>query len=297
VLQLKELPDPRPKDNEVLLKIFATTVTASDCIVRGFKVPPSFRIPMGLALGFSRPRNPVLGMVSAGEVAAVGKGVERFHTGDQVYALHIRRLGSYAEYLCLPADEVIAPKPSNLTYEEAAAIPYGGLIALHYLRKGNIRSGQRVLIYGASGAIGTAAVQIAGHFGAQVTGICSTANVELVKSLGAGAVIDYTREDPNSRDERYDFVLDAVGRRKSSQFQGGKALTPGGKYISVDDGSPRLDVKGLTFLTGLIEAGELRPVIDRRYPLEQIVEAHRYVDQGHKKGNVVITVRAGSRMV
>ena len=294
VLQLAEVPEPSPKDNEVLIKIFASAVTASDCIVRGFKVPSAFRIPMGLALGFSKPRNPILGMIAAGEVVSAGKGVKRFEAGNQVYTFSIRRFGTYAEYMCLPADAVIAPKPSNLTYEEAAAIPYGGLLALHYLRKGNIQSGQKVLIYGASGAVGTSAVQLARHFGAQVTGICSTANLELVRSLGADTVVDYTREDPNNREERYHFVFDAVGRRKSSRFQGTKATAPNGKYISVDDGSPKLDVEGLTFLTRLVEAGKLKPVIDRRYPLEQIVEAHRYVDQGHKKGNVVISVQHSS---
>ena len=293
VLQLQEVSKPSPRKNEVLIKIFATTVTASDCIVRGSKLRVTQ--PMGLmmrsVLGFSRPRNPALRTVAAGENDSVGDDVTRFEKGNRVYTFNIRRFGSYAEYLCLPETEVIAPKPSNLTYEEAAAIPYGGMLALHFLRKGNVRNGQTVLIYGASGAVGTAAVQLARHFGAKVTGVCSTTNLELVRSLGADTAIDYTKEDANNRAERYDFVFDAVGRRKSAKFQGNHALTPNGKYISVDDGSPKIDVEGLNFLRELIEAGRLKPVIDRAYPLERIAEAHQYVDLGHKRGNVVIPVR------
>ena len=289
VLQLKDVKKPIPGNNEVCIKIFATAVTASDCIIRGFKVPLKFRLPMGLVMGFTKPRNPILGMVSAGEVESVGKGVTRFNQGNQVYTMN-RRFGTYAEYICLPEDEVIALKPSNLTYEEAAAIPYGGMLALHFLKKGNIQIGQKVLIYGASGANGTSAVQLAKTYGSQVTGICSTTNLELVKSLGADTVIDYIREDFTNRGELYDFIFDAVGKRKSSKVQFQKALTPNGKFISVDDGSPQLHVEDLIFLTELIEAGKLKPVIDRCYPLEQMAEAHRYVDTGHKKGNVVITV-------
>ena len=292
VLQLKEVAKPAPKNNEVLIKIFATTVTASDCIVRGFKLPPwsTIGIMMRLVIGFTKPRNPILGMVLAGRVESADKDVKRFKPGDQVYTINVRRFGTYAEYICLPENEVIAPKPSNLTYEEAAAIPYGGMIAMHYLKKGNIQSGHKVLIYGASGANGTAAIQIAMQFGAKVTGVCSTSNLELVKSLGADAVIDYTKEDPTNTGELYDFIFDAVGKRKSSKYDFKKALTPNGKFLSVDDGSPKFHTEDLILLKELVEAGKLKPVIDRCYPLEQMVEAHRYVDQGHKKGNVVITV-------
>ena len=304
VLRLQEVEKPTPKNNEILIKIFVTTVTASDCIVRGFKLPAwsTIGIMMRLVIGFTKPRNPILGMVLAGEVEAAGKDVKRFKPGDQVFTINVMRFGTYAEYICLPENEVIALKPSNLTYEEAAAIPYGGMIALHYLKQGNFqsvpsdRSGrQNVLIYGASGANGTAAVQLAKHFGAKVTGVCSTANIELVKSLGADVVIDYTKEDLTKSGELYDFILDAVGKRKSSNFQFDKALSPNGKFISVDDGSPKFHIEDLILLKELVEAGQFKPVIDRTYPLEQIVEAHRYVDKGHKKGNVVITVEHNNK--
>ena len=291
VLQLKEVEKPTPRNNEVCIKIFATAVTASDCIVRGSKVPLRLWLPMRLVIGLTKPRNPILGMVLAGEVESVGTEVTRFHKGNQVYAFNIR-CGTYAQYTCLPENSVLALKPSNVTYEEAAAVPYGGLLALHFLRKSQIQSGQKVLIYGASGAVGTAAVQLARHFGTEVTGVCSTTNVALVKSLGAEKVIDYTQEDFTKRGELYDIIFDAVGKRKSSKLkvQSHQALTPNGKYLSVDDGSPKLRSEDLLFLKELVEAGKIKPVIDRSYPLEQIVEAHRYVETGHKKGNVVITV-------
>jgi NADPH:quinone reductase-like Zn-dependent oxidoreductase len=299
VLQLSEVAKPTPKDHEVLVRIHATAVTASDCIVRGFKIPRwrPMGLMMGLVIGFTKPRNPILGMVLAGDVESAGKAVTRFTAGDPVYghtfAPRQIRFGAYAEYIALPENSLIALKSPKATYEEAAALPYGAGLALFFLRKGNIQRGQKVLIYGASGSIGTAAIQLVKHhFGAEVTGVCSTTNVELVKSLGADQVIDYTREDLTNTGGLYDFVFDAVGKSKSSELkrQCQKALTPNGKYLSVDDGSPRNHVEDLSLLNDLVEAGKMKPVIDRRYPLEQIVEAHRYVEAGHKKGNVVITL-------
>lgn len=303
VLQLQEVEKPTPKDNEVRVKVYATAVTASDCIVRGFKLPRwhPMGLMMGLVVGFTAPRKPILGMVLAGEVESVGQDVSCFKVGDHVYGSTVKsstdiRFGAYAQYITLPEDSLIAIKPPNLTYEEAAAIPYGFGLAISYLKKGNIQSKQKVLIYGASGAIGTTAVQLANAFGAEVTGVCSKRNLGFVKSLGAGTVIDYTKEDTLPGGERYDLVLDAVGKSKSSKLkdQCQKALTPDGKYISVDDGSPKNSIEELSLLNELVESGKLKAVIDRSYPLEEIVEAHKYVDQGHKKGNVVITVEHNS---
>jgi NADPH:quinone reductase-like Zn-dependent oxidoreductase len=289
VLQLRDLPKPQPKGSEVLIRIAATTVTASDCIVRAFNMPLRLKLPMGAVLGFRAPRNPILGLVLAGEVESAGKDVTQFKPGNQVYAFTAFRFGAYAEYKCLPEKAILGPKPSNLTNEQAAAIPYGGLLALYFLRQANIESSRHVLVYGASGAIGTNAVQLAKHFGADVTGVCSAANVDLVKSLGADTVIDYTKEDFTQNGARYDLIFNAVGKRKAVLRTEG-SLTAGGRHITVDDSSPKLRVEDLAFLTDLVESGGLRPVIDRIYPLEQIVDAHRYVDQGHKKGNVVIAV-------
>jgi len=300
VLQLKEVEKPIPKDNEVLIKIHAASATVSDCIVRSGKVNILLWLPMRIFVGFKRPRKPILGLELAGEVEGIGKDVIRFKKGDQVYAFTGKLFGAYAEYtclpedgLCMPADCIMTLKPSNTTYEEAAAAPARGTLALYFLKNGNIQNGQKVLIYGASGGVGTFAVQIAKHFGAKVTGVCSTTNLELVKSLGADEVIDYTKEEFTKRGELFDFIFDAVGKRKSSKLklQCKEALTPNGKYISVDDGTPKIDIEYLLLLKELIETGEIKPVIDRYYTLEQIVEAHRYVDKGHKKGNVIITVR------
>jgi NADPH:quinone reductase-like Zn-dependent oxidoreductase len=230
-------------------------------------------------------------MVLAGDVTSVGDGVTSFSPGDQVFGFDRFGFGCYAELKCMSQGGLLARKPNNLSYDEAAAIPYGGLLALHYLKRGAIQPGQNVLVYGASGAVGTAAVQLAKHFGASVTGVCSTANLEFVASLGADTVIDYTKEDFLTREDTYDLIFDAVPAAHRTMSLGGKGgLTPGGRHISVTDGSPKFQVEDQTFLKELAEAGGIRPVIDRTYPLDQIVEAHRYVDTGRKKGNVVVSV-------
>jgi len=245
-----------------------------------------------LALGWNGPRQPVLGMVLSGVVDAVGPDVRSFAVGDRVFGFNKSRFGTYAQYVCWPEDGLLAPHPASLSDEEAAAIPYGGLLALSCLRRANIRAGQRILVFGASGAVGTSAVQLARNLGAEVTGVCSTANVELVTSLGATRVVDYTVEDFAEGTERYDVILDAVGKRKSASAlrRGARVLVPGGVCMSVDEGSPKLSSANLVLLGELAARGAIRPVIDRTYDLDDIVDAHRYVDIGHKRGNVIISV-------
>jgi NADPH:quinone reductase-like Zn-dependent oxidoreductase len=309
VLKMKEIEKPVPKDNEILVKVFATTVTSGDARVRSFTVPPSFWLLARLTLGLRKPKKSIPGMVLAGEIESTGKNVKQFKQGDQVYAYDITRFSTYAEYACVPEYSALVLKPPTITYEEVAAIPFGGITALYFLKRGKIQSGQRVLIYGASGSVGTFAVQLAKYFGAEVTGVCSTSNMPLVKSLGADNVIDYTKEDFTKSNERYDIVFDTVGKTSPSrcirilkkagtylQAVGAPGLLIHMQWISMTSGRTLIGgtatpkTEDLMYLNELVESSKIRPVIDRRYPLEQIVEAHRYVDQGHKKGDVIITV-------
>ena len=310
-LQLAEINKPVPEKNEILIKIQAASVTSSDCNIRNLTfVPKYLHIPMKMEFGFKEPKNKILGFDLAGDVEAVGSDVTRFKIGDQIFGTTEPFFGAHAEYICLPEDAVLSQKPENMSYEEAATVPVIGNTALHFVRDmGGIQLGQKILINGASGGIGTFAVQIAKHFGAEVTGVCSTSNLDLVKSLGADQVIDYTEQDFTKSGQTYDVIFDAVGkssfsRCKSSLKENGLYLHTlpkfsvfllilwtsirGGKKVKME-GAPAL-LENLLFLKELIEAGKLKTVIDKRYPLGQIAEAFRYVEGGHKKGNVVITV-------
>lgn len=285
-LQLQEVAKPIPQANEILIRVHAGTVTRGDVMLH--QLHPLLFLPLRL-FGVRRKRIP--GHELAGKIEAVGKDVRRFVVGDEVFGTTTGlEVGANAEYICLPetwSSGVLATKPSNSSYEEAAALPVGGMTALYFLRQGNIQSGQKILIYGASGSVGTFAVQLARYFGADVTAACSTRNISLVKSLGAHQVLDYTKEDVINRGEKYDLIFDAVGKFDRSQRK--NALKPNGRFLSIQ-GSTSEKLEALLFLKDLVEAGQIRSVIDRCYPLEQVAEAHRYVETGHKAGNVIITI-------
>ena len=294
VLQIKDIERPIPKDDEVLIKNYATTVHIGDTRMRGFRVPKKYWIPMRLFVGITKPKRPILGMEVSGIIESVGKDVKEFKKGDEVFALTGFDGGGYAEYSTVTAingDEkkgMTVHKPSNITFEEAAAVPGGALTALLHMQKVKVQKGKKILIYGASGSVGTYAVQIAKYYGGEVTGVCSTLNLELVKSIGADKVIDYTKEDFTKSDEAYDIIFDAVYKISKSQCK--NMLKENGIYDSSHSKIPEPKTKDLVFLKELIEKNKLKPVIDKTYSMDQIVEAHRYVDKGYKKGNVVIKI-------
>lgn len=312
-LQLKEVQKPVPKENEVLIKIHATTVTTTDCNARNFTfVPKSFMFFARLVFGFKTPKINILGIDLAGEIEAVGKDVKLFKKGDQVFGSPGTKFGAHAEYVCVPEDGALAIKPASMSWEEAAAISLAGNTALFFIRDlAKIQAGQKILIHGASGAIGTYAVQLAKFYGAEVTGVCSSTNAQMVKSLGADKVIDYTKEDFTKTDERYDFVFDVVGKTTFSQCKG--ILKQKGIYLEnnlelkdilimmwrslvggkkIKGGVSIESAENLNFFIELIESGKLKPVIDKTFPLEKTAEAFRYVELGHKKGNVVIITQS-----
>ncbi len=310
VLQMAEVEKPVPKDNEILIRNYATSVNSGDARIRRFDVPPIFWLPFRLFMGILKPRQSILGVDMAGVVEAVGKDVKLFKKGDRIFGSSYPKMGCYAEYKSIPEDSVITEIPEKMKFEEVTPLFFGGHTALHFLRKGNIQKGQKVIVYGASGSIGTYAVQLAKYFGAEVTGVCSTANLELVRSLGADSVIDYTKEDFTRNGEIYDIIFDTVGESPFSCSL--KSLSKNGYYLravhmkltsilrgmwvsvlskkKVIGGVAHEFKEDLDFLTKLYSEGHIKPVIDRTYPIEEIVEAHRHVDNGHKKGNVVIKI-------
>jgi NADPH:quinone reductase-like Zn-dependent oxidoreductase len=296
VLRMTERERPGPRDDEVLIRIRATAVTNSDIFIRGSNIPWRYRIPMRLMMGITRPRKEIIGEVLAGEIVQAGPKITRFKPGDQVYGLTGFSLGAYAEYKCMKDIDskqgCIARKPANISFEEATSAAYGGLLAFQCMEKAKILSGQKVLIYGASGTTGTIAVQYAKHLGAEVSAVCGPANLDFVRSLGAEKVLDYTDAGSVCLLEAYELVIDAVGRERGSALKkaGMRALTPNGKNVSIDDGALLLESNRLDRITALVEAGAIRPINDRVFSFEQMVEAHKFVEGGHKRGGVAVTV-------
>jgi len=288
VLQIKEIEKPRPKDNEVLIKIYATSVTSGDVSLRSFKSQRLFWFMMRIMYGLKKPKRSILGSELAGEIISVGKDVKLFKVGDEVFGSSGMDFGANAQYISLPEDGTLAIKPSNISYEEAASIPFGALASLYFLKKGSIQKGQKFLINGASGDVGVFAVQLVKYFGAEVTGVSSTKNLELVKSLGADTVIDYTKKDFKEQEELYDLIFDVVGKTSYSECK--NVLTPKGKFVTTKKGLAKDNIEDFIFLKELIETKEIKPVIDRHYHLEEIAEAHRYVGKGQKSGSIVLTV-------
>ncbi len=309
VLKMTDVEAPVPFDNQVLVKVYFTTVTVGDCRVRGFNVPPSYWLPAKLALGWAKPKQPILGTELSGVIEKIGKNVKKYKVGDKVFAYPGHKLGGYAEYICLEENSCMALQPENLSFEQAAALSFGGITAWHFLKKANIAKGEKLLIYGASGSVGTAAVQIAKHLGAEVTAVCSTANLEMVKGLSSDKVVDYTKTDFSEMGEKYDVVFDTVG--KANIVKAIKVIQPNGRYLHVVTtpgtelnirlhllgkgiklvgGSYTGSVEQIDFIKKLAEEGFYKPVIDRQYRFDEMVAAHEYVDRGHKKGNVTIKV-------